>query len=205
MSTICELFSMAAVRHEGVVRWGDPVPSNNPGIYIVSLSPDPERNDCPLSSAPIDCAKVASWLSRATGLTIDNEPNSRPKVLAQRLRKYWLADETILYIGQTSQPLRKRVRQYYRHRLGARGPHKGGQWIKTLSVLDELFVHHAESPDHVSVEFQLIEAFVSRVSAATKAQVGSDDYAFPFANLELRDPKHGNRIRKRHGIGRSTC
>ena len=205
MSTVADLLSMVSLRHGGVVRWGTPIPSDHTGIYIVSLAPDPSRNGSLLGSAPIDRDVLTGWLSRTPKLTIDTTPNPSVDALANRLQRYWLPDESVLYIGQTSQPLADRVSQLYSHKLGASSPHRGGHWLKTLSVLDDLFIHYALSNDPEKVEFRLIDSFASRVSPRTRARIGQRDYPFPFANLELHDRMQRKRIRKKHGIGHAAA
>ncbi len=202
MSTVSELFSAIPVQHGGVVRWGDPVPVSNPGIYVVALSPDPSRNAPLLNTAPLDSDAINEWLARTTGICLDSNPNPTPEILADRLRKYWLADESTLYIGQSTRPLSRRIEELYRHRLGKRSPHRGGHWIKALSILNDLFVHYAESSRPKWVECRLIEMFAARVSTRSRAQIGPDDHAFPFANLELKCPKRT--VRKKHGLRRQA-
>jgi hypothetical protein len=46
----------------------------------------------------------------------------------------WLADEPIVYIGQTDQTIRKRLKDFYRHKCGNPGPHAGGQVIKQTMI-----------------------------------------------------------------------
>ncbi len=197
MSTISQLFSAAGVSHGGVVPWGEPVQSTKSGVYVVALSPDPGYNAPLLDAAPLDSGAIEVWLAHATELGIDDDPNPTPDAVANRLRKYWLTDESTLYIGQTEGPLFCRIRDLYRHKLGRRSPHRGGHWIRTLSVLEDLYVHYAESSQPKSTECRLIEMFVARVSPRSKAQVGPDDYPFPFANLKLTKIK-------RHGIRRQA-
>ncbi len=202
MSTISELFSAVSIRHGGAAPWGAPVPSKNPGIYVVALSPDPSRSEPVLKVALFDSDAIKGWLSRATELRIDNDPNPTPNVLMHRLRRYWLADENILYIGQSNRPgLNRRTGQLYIHKLGDRKPHRGGHWIRTLSILEDLFVHYAESPNPEQIKNRLIEKFAAGVSSRSKAQVGRGDHAFPFANLELKNPLR----RKKHGLRRQAA
>lgn len=64
-----------------------------------------------------------------------------------RFRAFWPGDEVVAYIGLAGTSLRKRVGRYYRTPLGARRPHAGGWWLKTLTVLDDLWVHYAATHD----------------------------------------------------------
>ncbi len=198
MSTVNDLLKADSLQRSGLVQWGEQVPNDKPGIYIVSLSSDIDENNFLLETAPINHGIVAKWLRRAPRFKLDGKLNPSPEAVARRLSEYWLPDENILYIGQTSGPMRKRVNQFYRHKLGNSGSHSGGQWLKTLSVLPETFVHYAESPDPELSEYRLMQAFMVGVSASTRKCLRNNDRPYPFANLEF--PK----LRKQHGISKST-
>ena len=198
MSTVADILEDASLQWTGVVPWGCPVPSQSPGVYIVSLSSDYDRNSAlPRCDPPIDLTAVQRWLENVPTMKLDDRVVPSPEAVADRLREFWLFDENILYIGQTSKPLRKRVHQYYRTPLGARSPHRGGHWVKVLSTLRESYVHYAETENPERSEYQLLRAFVSRVSPDAKTRLRDCGRPFPFANLEF--PK-GNR--RRHGL---TC
>jgi len=194
-STISDLFRAADLQLGGAVKWGEPVGCNQPGVYIVSLSPDRGL----LANAPISQAAVKCWIARAPGLTLDGKRPTAQE-LASRLSEFWLPDEAVLYIGCTTRPLRKRVRQYYSHVLGNPRPHIGGQWIKTLSVLDCLTVFWAPTETPYPVEACALKAFVNGMSEKTRMCLRDPDRPFPFANLEY---PRGNR--KNHGIKRSRA
>ena len=166
-STVSALFASAVgLRARGVVPWLDHVASDAPGVYIVSLSQDPDRNMSERHVAPINEGTVEAWIASVPSLTLDGaRPSARD--LARRLSEFWLPDESVLYIRKAT-TLRSRVDAFYRTPLGARGPHAGGHWIKTLSVLSETFVHFAELPDSQSAERAeqtLLNSFVWEVSS----------------------------------------
>jgi hypothetical protein len=191
------LFSEVGLRIAGTVPWGTPVYSRACGVYVVSLSRNPTCNAGLHAQAPIDRRSVQKWISRVQTIELDKS-KATVKGVIQRLSKFWLADESILYIGKAT-PLRSRINAYYATPLGDRGPHAGGHWIKTLSKLNETFLHFAEVADCERSEADLLRAFVAGVSQATRQRVG--DPPLPFANLELPDGKQ--KQRKRHGIGKS--
>ena len=197
-STVSDLFEAVSLERTGIVPWLDSVPSNEPGVYIVSLSPEFYLNGRVFKQAPIDPAAISKWIGRVPRLELDKSPGPPPDELMKRIGEFWLPDESVLYIGQTTSSLRKRVRQYLKTPLGDRKPHAGGHWIKTLSILNETFVHFAKSPDPKGVEQELLQAFVDRVSRKTRNGLRDPERPFPFANLEFPP---GNR--KRHGIGKS--
>jgi hypothetical protein len=115
--------------------------------------------------------------------------------LSRRLASFWLPDETVLYIGLAGTSLRSRINQYYRTPLGARRPHAGGWFLKTLSILPELFVHFARTTTPKESEGRLLGAFVQGISASTRSSLFDSQHPFPFANLEWPAG-----IRKLHGI-----
>lgn len=88
----------------------------------------------------------------------------------------------MLYIGKTSSALKKRIRAYYKTELGAGSPHSGGQWLKTLKNLFQLYVHYAVSDSPEADESKLLAYFKQRAGE------------LPFANLTGPDG------RKQHGM-----
>ncbi|MYB34063.1 MAG: GIY-YIG nuclease family protein [Gammaproteobacteria bacterium] len=193
-STISELLDVAHLRLIGMVPWGEPPEYAESGVYIISLSDDPDSNSRIWRKAPIDHDVLKRWLLQVPEMKLDDQINPSTDALASRLAKFWLPDESILYIGQSKQT-RKRVKQYYRTPIGRSSPHRGGHWIKTLHVLKETFVYFAESPNPKESEFMLQDAFVKRVSSATQMRL---ELPLPFANLELSGK------RKKHGLSRQA-
>jgi hypothetical protein len=120
--------------------------------------------------------------------------------LRDRLNQFWLSDESILYIGQTesSKGIKGRVSQYYRTELGERRPHAGGHLLKTLSILNQLFVHYFPDNTPILTEENLLRTFVKHVSKQTLTNLWDKNLPLPFANLEL---EKGNI--KNHGISKS--
>jgi len=72
-------------------------------------------------------------------------------------------DETILYIGLAGTSLRTRVRDYYKTPLGARRPHAGGWFIKSLANVNDLLVHFAPADDPCAAENAMLGSFCSRL------------------------------------------
>jgi hypothetical protein len=77
-------------------------------------------------------------------------------------------DDRIVYIGRSRRALRKRLREFYRHRYGASSPHRGGQAVLLLNR--PLLVYWATTADYAAAENSMLEYF--------KAQTGG----FPYAN-----------------------
>lgn len=144
------LFREVGLEVTGAVAWGTPVSSEACGVYVVSLSQDPSRSGGLRAQAPIDRGSIERWIARVPTIELDKFKTTAGGVI-ERLSRFWLTDESILYIGKAT-PLRSRINAYYATPLGNRGPHAGGHWIKTLSVLNETFVHFAEVPECEKVE-----------------------------------------------------
>lgn len=193
-STVIELLGAAGLEWAGSVRWGTPVPASYPGVYVVALDESPSTRDAVLGHAPIGKAKVAELLGVRPELRLDT---SRPtvEVLAGRLAGCWLPEETVLYIGLAGTSVGRRVKQYYSTPLGARSPHAGGWFLKTLSNLGDLTVHYSRAVDPGAAERALLQAFVDRVETASCRKLHDPLCPYPFANLV--GPAE---VRKAHGI-----
>ncbi len=175
------------------MRWGEGIPETRAGVYAVALSVSGEELTT-LSVAPVSMAAVGELLAVRPELTLDG---ARPSAgaLAERIASFWLPDETIVYIGLAGTSLRRRVRDYYTTPLGARRPHAGGWFIKTLANVNDLLVHFARVNDPRAAENAMLGSFCSRVSEATLAALHDPAHPFPFANLEWPAG-----VRKAHGI-----
>ena len=199
MSSIADLLKQVGLQWTGVVQWGEPVPSLKQGVYLLSLASRCDQNPVITGDAPVDRREVAGWLARVPSFKLDGRSEPSPDDVVQRLGEFWLRDESILYIGKTDRALRKRVNEYYGTNLGNRSPHRGGHWIKTLSVLHDTFVHYAETPRPEESEGDLLRAFIAGVRSSARETLRDPERPFPFANLEF--PKG---VRKKHGFLGST-
>lgn len=184
----------ASLKPAGAELWPSPVPEPRPGVYLVSLAEDPDATTPTISECPVDSRAIEELLRVRPELTLDRERPS-PQQLADRISAFWLPDETILYIGLAGTSVAHRVRQYHRTRLGARSPHAGGWFLKTLRVLPELRVHYAACGEPLAAENQMLAAFAAEVSGSSRQALHDPDRVMPFANLE-----HPKGRRKRHGI-----
>lgn len=193
-STVESLFAVAGVIPNGVVRWRAKVPCERSGVYVVSASDD--RNYVAREPFRFDTSRqaVSAWLRICPALSVDGISANLARVV-QRLSEFWLPDETVLYVGQTTAALQGRLNHFYRHVLGARSPHSGGQWLKLLSCLDELYVHYGCTDKPELAEDYMLRHYCSHVSTLTRKSLRDPERPFPFANLEW--PK-GHR--KRHGL-----
>ncbi len=177
-----QLFDSAGLRIAGVVPWGGRVFTSRAGVYVVSLRDDP-GSAAGARAAPVCAERVRGWIEVAGEMTLDGERAEVEGVCAF-LQSFWLPDEAVVYIGKATS-LQKRLRQFWRHRLGERRPHAGGHWLKALRTLEDLhvFFAEAESPAHsAALEAALVDRFVAGVSAGTRAGLGNPVVAVPFAN-----------------------
>lgn len=206
-STVRHLLGEAGLERDGVVAWNEAIPgppaaTADTGVYIVALTADPDDVGGALNRFPVSTTRVNELLACRDELTLDGQ-RPRSKQLADRLSGFWLRDEVVLYIGLAGprktparpSALSARVRAYYKTPLGARSPHAGGWFIKTLSNLDELFVHYAYCENVGRVEDDLLGAFRSGLSPESREALFDPVNSMPFANLEY--PKG---VAKRHGI-----
>ena len=197
-STVADGFAGAGLQAAGAVGWGTPVPLDAPGMYVVALTEDANALVGTLAEAPVDRQALERLLLARPELCVDGAPASTD-VLAARLSAFWLPDEVVLYIGLAGTSVRGRVRQYYSTPLGARRPHAGGWWLKTLTVLDDLWVHWADTPVSSNAEEDMLSVFAAAVSPAARAALPDRDRVAPFANLRTA----GGAI-KDHGITGAT-
>ena len=198
-TTVAEVFSAANLKPTGVVPWGQPVPETAQGVYVVALTDDPDSLAGALALPPLDRRALKQLERVCPELRIDGTA-ATGAAIAKRVSGFWLPDEVVLYVGLAGQPLRTRVRQYYTTPLGAKRPHKGGWWLKTLSVLDELWVHYAPTPDYDEAEKAMLRSFADGVSATTRADLLDSACAMPWANLRGWD----NRIKAHRITGATT-
>lgn len=195
--------------HDVVVRgsepWGVKIRHEVPGVYIVGLHRDPaDRTGLP--AAPIDEAALREWMVRVPALRLRGEPVT-PGGLAAHIGQWWLPDTSVLYIGKAGpgNPLSKRVHQFVKTPIGAAGPHRGGQWLKTLTNISRLTVHYAALPDSWSTADLLKEAmlnwFVLHYRPVPPAHPEAN-LMLPWANLVIDRPLP--RRSRDHGIKPNT-
>lgn len=195
--TVKKLFDSVGIEIMGQVKWNERIECNLPGVYCVSISNKSDKLKT-IEEFPVALEIIEEWIKYVPNMRIDDKIPTVEAVV-QRLNKFWLPNETILYIGKAGKSLRQRVNQYYKTKLGDRSPHAGGHWLKTLNNLNELniFWTTSEEIDAEELEQELIRKFVASINY--KSELYDGEHSFPFANIEY--PK-GNR--KNHGISNSV-
>ncbi len=186
------------------VPWSSKDCSKKSGIYIASLQKSPDSS-AGHATPQFALQDLDHWLQRCPDLNI-GESRPTPSQLADELGRWWLQDESIIYIGQTSAKngLRGRLSEFYRTRLGDSGPHRGGIWIKTLALMSNCWVHYCEHENPRGLETQLLLSFAKNISLATALNWPDPDRIGPFGNLEVRTPE-GRKARRKHPIFKSTA
>jgi hypothetical protein len=198
-STVSSLFAAVGLEPTGCVPWRTIVPEMSPGVYVVALSATPNAVEGTYPDAPVDGMALDELCAVCPALTLDGIRRPSREHLAERVGSYWLPDETVLYVGLAGQPLRTRVRQYYNTPLGAARPHKGGWWLKTVSVLADLHVHFAATADFKHAEEDMLRTFAANVSGDSRNRLPANEPVMPFANL-----RDGGWRRRNHGIAGAT-
>lgn len=192
MTTVVDLFAHADVPYDGVVRWGDAVPLDSPGVYVISISADPNEPDGP-RDCPLDIDAVEELLRARPESTVDLAPATTTS-LADRLREMWPAGEPVVYIGLAGTSARRRVEQFYRTIIGARDPHAGGWPVKMLAA-DSLWVHYGSTATPTAAESAMVRRFAANIPACAAQDLVDPAVPLPFANLTVP----GGR-RKAHGL-----
>ncbi|WP_404442536.1 hypothetical protein LG315_07760 [Microbacterium marinum] len=191
-STVHDLFASVGADYAGAVQWGEYVPLDTPGVYIVSTSPDP-TSSTGLTTPPLDPDAIATLLEVRPEGTIDSEQATHER-LTRRFREMWPSGEPVVYVGLAGTSVQRRVEQFYRTPIGARAPHAGGWPVKMLTSTS-LWVHFGTSRDVDEAESGMLRLFVDGLSDAARRDVIDTSAPLPFANLTVpRGP------RKAHGL-----
>lgn len=197
-TTVCELFETHSLELAGKYKWDNIDVADYYGLYIISLSDNPNENKNLLKKPIFNNVAIHKWIETANKITVDGEKPS-VEIIKNRLTEFWLPDESILYIGKADkQKVDKRVGQFFTHKMGKKSPHKGGCWVKTLSNLSELNVYTIKIDNRAKIdetEKNLLKQFIFGVSAETLNILRDKNLPLPFGNLEYTKGD-----RKKHGI-----
>lgn len=201
-TTINELIEKFDLPKSKVVKWKEIIPSEKEGIYIVSLSNDPEKNDGILNEIPISQNIIEKWIKKVNGFELDKILTFDKDLIIERLSEFWLPDENIVYIGKapvrsSGKGIGNRVKEFYKTEYGEKRPHAGGHWIKSLSNLNDLYVHYVLCGNSGDIEIKLLKQFIDNISDKSKRKLRDKELMLPFANLELRKGQI-----KKHGLGK---
>jgi transcription elongation factor GreA len=160
-----ELLRSLGLFVDGPARWGNPVGSRSPGVFVVELPGGADR-------APTDAVAIRRWVERIPAMRVDGE-EATPQTVASKLSTYWLSGEPILFVGRSARAIGPRVTSMYDTLLGESRPYSGGHWLKALSVLRDLRVWWAETDAHEEFEDAILSVVAER-----------NDGKVPFANRQ---------------------
>jgi transcription elongation factor GreA len=182
-----DLLRSTGLMADGPVVWGRPVPVRSPGVFVVELP-------TPLATAPIELTRIGKWIEKVPGLRMDGErPTSR--ALSARIASFWLPTEQVLYVGSSATSISARVASLVRHELGDRRPHAPGQWLKTLTVVEQLRIWWAITEAAEEYEDAVLSAFGEGVGEEERRGLRDTSVVLPFANTVTPSG-----ARKEHGI-----
>lgn len=189
-----DLLARTGLTIQQSIQWGNVPSATQPGVYVISLSKDPMKNDGLLDTAPIDPQKVQTWINRVPTFTLKGTCSPSAISVCDYLQQFWFDDESIVYIGMATS-LRTRLSQFRGHVLGNRKPHAGGHWLKTFHNPSDLYIHYAilKSRDEAKQkEDDALMQFKTQVSSKHQLRLSN---SIPFAN---REHPQGNR--KQHDL-----
>ena len=192
MISVDHLFERCAVPRKGAVRWGQSVPLDSPGVYVVSTHQRGDLNQG-LAECPLDIGALETLLRLRPEAAVDGEPADLTS-LANRLRSMWVPGSPVVYVGLAGTSVQTRVEQFYSTPVGARAPHAGGWPVKMLRC-DALWVHYGESALPDSSERTMLETFIAAVPRDTRMGLVDPSLPLPYANLQLAPG-----TRNRHGL-----
>lgn len=89
------------------------------------------------------------------------------------------------------------MKQFYDHKVGWKGPHTGGYWIKLFTRLEDLYVYYATCEHPRDTEFKMLLHFIEKTIGKHYYMLDQLGKHLPFANLKLDSIK-------KHNISRST-
>lgn len=184
-----QILTSIGLSHSGTVRWGDPIPHMQAGVYVVSTCNDASVCEG-WSIAPFDTALVDEWIVRVPAMRLGGAVPDAPAIV-RHLSSFWHAAECIVYIGKATS-LRGRLQQFNSHKLGSLSPHKGGHWLKALSRINDLWIHYACTPSGVDprlFEVAALDAFQANLIAGSTSFSSNPVGAIPFANRSHRGRK----------------
>lgn len=184
--SVHQLFQKFGLEYSEPVQWGTRLNARYNGVYVISNSPDPFSVEPINPEFRLNETIIEDWKEEAAQLEIEGQRNPSNHEIENYLAEFWKPDQNILYIGMSASntnPIQKRVRQFYQHKVGKKGPHTGGYWLKLLQDLETTYIYHAQTENPRDIEFKMLLAFAelsSEMSFYDMDRIGDN---LPFANL----------------------
>lgn len=198
--SIDQLFSDFNLKYSEPVKWNEKFEANFNGVYVIAKTNNPKTTEAEKTKFGICPTAFSNWINEAENLEIDGKINVDIENIHGHLATFWNSNENILYIGQSSSktnPIQKRVKQYYYHKLGQKGPHTGGYWLKLLDSLNSTFVYYAKSNHPRDTEFKMLMKYIEYSTGKSFYDLENIGKHLPFANLTAD-------FYKKHGIKNPT-
>lgn len=201
--TVSDLLDSVDLQPQGPILWSKIMSwhlnSNDTysGVYFVSLSKCPDSNHGTMPTAPICNNAVQNWIDKVENLKIDGHRPHSPAEIVDRLKKFWLPNENIVYIG-SSDSIKNRIEQLYSHKMGDSMYHRGGHWKRLLSNLDNLNIYYADASSKKETAKRVKNILLSKFKTEVSMYIDKDSCdtscTVPFANID------GPGCRKKHGL-----
>jgi hypothetical protein len=194
MITVNDVFHKVGLEPSKPIKWGEHIPEKGTGVYVVSLSSNPLQNLGVLSSCKIKDDVFDKWKTMSPELNVNGDTLKAD--IEKELNQFWKSNQNILYIGESSSVtngLSKRVKQFYDHQVGWKGPHTGGYWLKLLSEIEDLYVYYSICNHPRDTEFKMLMYYIEQSTQKSFYEINGLGMNLPFANLKVD-------FQKRHGI-----
>ncbi|WP_264564397.1 hypothetical protein [Flavobacterium sp. N3904] len=182
------LFKEFNLEYSKPYKWNEKLDADFNGVYIISTSNNPKLPNQSNIGFNICNRAFETWLIEAPDLEIEGQKVTDIVQVKEYLTKFWNVNENILYIGESTSktnPIKKRVNQFYIHKVGQKGPHTGGYWIKLLACLEDLHIFFAKSSNPRETEFKMIMKYVELSSGKSFFDLENLSNYFPFANSKV--------------------
>lgn len=198
--SVAKLFEEFGLQYKGAFNWNHPLDAKYNGVYVLALTTNPNDEQPHQYSFEICDDTFSYWINQATELQIDGDKVTNKKQVEEYLMQFWNPNENILYIGESSSitnPLQKRVKQFYTHKVGQKGPHTGGYWLKLLNCLNNVSVYFAQARNPREVEFKMLMKFVELSTGKSFYEIENFANHLPFANVKID-------VSKKHSLTKHT-
>ena len=195
LTTISDIKKILKIPIYGCIPWDvltscPGPPPKAPGVYIITTRSEKDQCDnsyvspSPSLRPRFNHVTIRSWISAVPKMKLHGMfPTSLG--IAEYLAQFWLPDECIVYVGKASlgskrQGLYGRIGAFFRHKLGASSPHKGGHWLPSLQDICCLRVWWSPTEQDTGAiqrECDVLKVFAGRTLA---------EISLPFANRDGR-------------------
>lgn len=198
--SIDKIFKEFRLDYKGAFIWNEKLDANFNGVYILALTDNPKTKSAHSYRFDICEDTFNYWITQATDLEIEGNKVTSKKEVRDYLEQFWNPNENILYIGESSSktnPIQDRVKQFYTHKIGQKGPHTGGYWLKLLSCLKNVSVYYAKAASPKEIEFKMLIKFVELSTGKSFFELDDFTKYLPFANVKIE-------VSKRHELKKHT-